>query len=138
MGLNNMTERSKRNVKLPKHLEDAGTIALLGLGSVPRLDSAFTWSHTGFIDPSLGETKFVYRHLRKDELTGSLAQETVYVLWPDDGIWYQAQVKKVRWTTPVGCRHNVSPPHSSRPPTKQPPSTTRALTSLKMTLTSRN
>lgn len=90
-----MTERSKRNVKLPKHLEDAGAIAWLGVGPAAATLLLFTSVHPGFIDPSLGETKFVYRHLRKDELTGSLAQETVYVLWPDDGIWYQAQVKKV-------------------------------------------
>ncbi len=52
---------------------------------------------TGYIDPATfgGEPKAVYRLVKKEELTGSLLHQTVYVLWPDDGIWYQAVVKKV-------------------------------------------
>lgn len=46
-----MTERSKRNVKLPKHLEDAGTISLLGLAA-PRLQYvAFTSAIQGTLIP---------------------------------------------------------------------------------------
>lgn len=46
-----MTERSKRNVKLPKHLEDAGTIPLLGLAA-PRLQYvAFTSAIQGTLIP---------------------------------------------------------------------------------------
>ena len=37
----------------------------------------------------------VYRLLRKGEITRDLLNEDIYILWPDDGSWYQATVIKV-------------------------------------------
>ena len=45
---------------------------------------------------SMDQKRQVYRLLRKGEITRDLLNEDVYILWPDDGSWYQATVIKVR------------------------------------------
>jgi hypothetical protein len=38
----------------------------------------------------------VYRVLTHKDIKNSLKDTDVYILWPDDGIWYMAEVEQVR------------------------------------------
>eukprot|EP00887_Chlorella_sp_A99_P000072 scaffold16.g72.t1 len=40
------------------------------------------------------KVKYVYRLLRKADVSDALLLKTVYVLWPDDGTWYRAKVQE--------------------------------------------
>ncbi|KAA6422526.1 MAG: hypothetical protein FRX49_07387, partial [Trebouxia sp. A1-2] len=46
--------------------------------------------------PEAEQPIFVYRLLRKKEVNKDLVHQEVYVLWPDNGIWYNAEVVKLR------------------------------------------
>lgn len=46
--------------------------------------------------PEAEQPIFVYRLLRKKEVNKDLVHQEVYVLWPDNGIWYKAEVVKLR------------------------------------------
>lgn len=37
----------------------------------------------------------VYRLLTHKDIKNSLKDTDVYILWPDDGIWYMAEVEQV-------------------------------------------
>ena len=64
-----------------------------------------------------GSTKYVLRLLETRDVKELLGEE-VYLLWPDDGLWYPADVKKVGTMsyTPVGIsKLNLLPlPHSRK------------------------
>lgn len=38
----------------------------------------------------------MYRLLKEEDVQPALLAQEVYVLWPDDGVWYAAVVEKVR------------------------------------------
>ena len=62
------------------------------------------------------ETKYILRFLEQKDITKDLIDREVFLLWPDDGLWYPADVKKVcSWQHPpelqdphVQC-HSLSP-----------------------------
>ncbi|KAL3147452.1 hypothetical protein ABBQ38_014510 [Trebouxia sp. C0009 RCD-2024] len=45
--------------------------------------------------PEAEQPIFVYRLLKKKEVNKDLVHQEVYVLWPDNGIWYKAEVTKL-------------------------------------------
>jgi hypothetical protein len=49
----------------------------------------------------LPNTRRVYRLLKTRDIRPSLKDTEVHVLWPDNGIWYLAEVLEVRDPTPL-------------------------------------
>ena len=45
-------------------------------------------------DPG-GRVRQVYRLLRKPDISPALAGRTVHIFWPDNGLWYQATVRRL-------------------------------------------
>jgi len=47
-------------------------------------------------DKPLRQTKDIFRLLTKADLTKDILEEQLFILWPDNGQWYAAEITKVR------------------------------------------
>jgi hypothetical protein len=53
----------------------------------------------------------VYRVLTHKDIKNTLKDTDVYILWPDDGIWYMAEVEQVGHTSSSRCLLILMPLH---------------------------
>jgi hypothetical protein len=104
-------ERPKRQAKASRKYDDDGE--LLGLqqrscllGFLPEsahAHSCCVLSHDpDFVIPEEAAKMYweansrkVYRVLTHKDIKNSLKDTDVYILWPDDGVWYMAEVEQV-------------------------------------------
>ena len=42
------------------------------------------------------QTKHIFRLLTKSDLTKEILEKELFILWPDNGQWYAAEIIKVR------------------------------------------
>ncbi|KAK9828602.1 hypothetical protein WJX72_000989 [[Myrmecia] bisecta] len=72
-------ERAKRNIKPPQKFADDDEL----------------WSKAKQ-EPSEEPVKYVYRLLNRKDVNKDLYVTAIHLLWPDNGVWYEAEVKKLR------------------------------------------
>ncbi len=60
--------------------------------------------------PARPAKKQVFKLLKRRDVTSDLLEETVHIVWPDNGAWYAATVKQVRLILPF---HHLAQPGRS-------------------------